>query len=281
MFVDVPLWDSATGVAFFKRPFGQGAERSASRCLEVRRNEGRDFEAAGFPLVGKETLFTEEMTDARFHKRVARVHGEGNELAQLFNDRVEKVFPGHPEFNVRFSECWVFTVRDPRFKSGEAWILAEPRLEGQWSKWNNNGGKIATKGVSNGPSGLCLQVPQAFSHFTYSMTDGKELFCDSQGVWNPVDGFCLTDPARHIRKGDRKRTWGVPLLFAISDVGGCELCVRLMCPPLSSHQLFVNRDASVNIALCCAHSDVAPLARVIEATAASRELVLNTRVCSV
>ena len=61
--------------------------------------EGGDvFEAAGFPLVGKETLFEEEMPKARFHMRVARIHCEGNELAQRFNDRVEKLFPNHPEY---------------------------------------------------------------------------------------------------------------------------------------------------------------------------------------
>eukprot|EP00961_Rhodomonas_salina_P159573 2148946-Rhodomonas_salina.1 len=48
-------------------------------------------------------------------------------------------------------------------------------------------------------------VPQCFSHFTHSVTDGKHLVCDLQGVWNRFDGYVLTDPvvqtkARQFRK---------------------------------------------------------------------------------
>ena len=122
-------------------------------------------------------MFKEELRDATFHSRVARIHGEGNELAQRFNDRVEKIFPDHPEFKLRYSECWIYKVHDPRSNVGHdgiAWILAEPQLEGQWTKWNNNAGKVA-KENPNGPSGLCWHVPQAFSHFTYVVL--SLLFC--------------------------------------------------------------------------------------------------------
>lgn len=84
-----------------------------------------------------------------------------------------------------------------------------------------------TRGPSEGPRGLFLgiggaiieedeeeddddgeaimpwdtdDVPQCFSHFTWSVTDGKRLVCDLQGVWNRVDGFVLTDPALHYHK---------------------------------------------------------------------------------
>lgn len=33
---------------------------------------------------------------------------------------------------------------------------------------------------------------RCFSHFTYSFSDGRDLLCDVQGVWNAVDGFVLT-----------------------------------------------------------------------------------------
>lgn len=69
------------------------------------------------------------------------------------------------------------------------------------------------------------------------MTDGKELFCDSQGVWNPVDGFTLTDPARHVleehRRHGRDRTdKGHVGMKAFFETHTCsELCERLALKP--------------------------------------------------
>jgi len=40
-------------------------------------------------------------------------------------------------------------------------------------------------------------IPQAFSHFTHTLTQGKKLVCDLQGVWNSTDGFVFTDPVIH------------------------------------------------------------------------------------
>ena len=37
-------------------------------------------------------------------------------------------------------------------------------------------------------------VIQAFSYFTLRVSDGQELVCDLQGVYNATDGFTLTDP---------------------------------------------------------------------------------------
>jgi hypothetical protein len=40
-------------------------------------------------------------------------------------------------------------------------------------------------------------IPQAFSHFSYEYSRGRQLVCDLQGVWNADDGFMLTDPVIH------------------------------------------------------------------------------------
>ena len=50
------------------------------------------------------------------------------------------------------------------------------------------------------PDGIYIEdilpehVPQAFSHFTYIVSEKRKLVCDLQGVYNEVDGFVLTDP---------------------------------------------------------------------------------------
>ena len=38
----------------------------------------------------------------------------------------------------------------------------------------------------------CTAACRCFSHFTYSFSEGRDLLCDVQGVWNAVDGFVLT-----------------------------------------------------------------------------------------
>ena len=42
-----------------------------------------------------------------------------------------------------------------------------------------------------------LDVPAALSHFSFSVSHGRKLLCDIQGVWNAKDGFTLTDPVLH------------------------------------------------------------------------------------
>ena len=48
-------------------------------------------------------------------------------------------------------------------------------------------------------------VPQCFSHFTYTQSGGLNLVCDLQGVWNAYDGYMLTDPVIHHRSLTREK----------------------------------------------------------------------------
>ncbi len=108
-----------------------------------------------------------------------------------------------------------------------AWVLVEPELDGKFTKWNNNAGAELRTGcdTAEGAVGSVSlrstvskaldaiteddeeeqeevgsqevdvgEVPQAFSHFRYVASNGKQLVCDLQGTWNGADGFMLTDP---------------------------------------------------------------------------------------
>jgi len=63
-------------------------------------------------------------------------------------------------------------------------VLVEPYLEGEFQKWNSNNGWASSEGG---------EMMQAFSHWTYHETDGKQLVCDLQGL-RLCDRYVLSDP---------------------------------------------------------------------------------------
>ena len=123
-------------------------------------------------------------------------------------------------------------------------ILVEPELEGTYRKWNNNRGDVLHHNVAAAAASATSQrvtpygmqgiaededddddyatgstsrnkgasdvdeAMQAFSHFSHSVTHGKKLVCDLQGVWNPTDGFTLTDPAIHYSSVSNSKRYG-------------------------------------------------------------------------
>eukprot|EP00047_Mylnosiga_fluctuans_P004940 m.237432 g.237432 ORF g.237432 m.237432 type:complete len:488 (-) comp13135_c0_seq1:190-1653(-) len=229
-YVDSPLAPRATGVAIMQYPFAGGAEREAYRCYEVGPDSRGRLVAIGPPLIAKQTLFEEELVNDRFHRRMAKVQSEVEELARLFNGRVQRARAGQDTaaLEVHFVQCSIYQVYDAEcyYGNGEfAWILAEPQLEGRFTKWNDNaGGKRAA-----GRAAVIDELPQVFSHFTWSATDGQQLVCDLQGVWNQYDGFQLTDPVVHDgRHGPRRTNRGYPGIRKFFETHRCTaLCHEL------------------------------------------------------
>ena len=186
-------------------------------------------ERRGLRLVCKEANKQENLEKGRgFHETFMRVQADAATLAKAFNQKLPVGSPA--SWEVSFIETSMYCVTDWNYTNGECWVLVEPELDGRFTKWNNNaGGVIGTVNAavndlgsggftSNlGIGGALIEeeeedddnddapcrpiqvddVPQAFSHFTYEHSRGKQLVCDIQGVWNEDDGFVLTDPVVH------------------------------------------------------------------------------------
>ena len=82
-----------------------------------------------------------------------------------------------------------FVPRRLQLPSGEL-CNAEPKIEGNYEKHNDNNGTVYSGVLS--PS----LTPQAFSHFSLEKTGGLLLVCDIQGV-----GDFYTDPQIHSSDG--------------------------------------------------------------------------------
>ncbi|KAL7536710.1 hypothetical protein ACHAWF_005537 [Thalassiosira exigua] len=209
----------AVGIAVRDFVFGEGRERAVRRVREVNR--------AGFfvgaPLVGKETLFQEDLDpdDVRaFHKNFCKLQQLAQKYATIFNRKLSSLPGARTKVpRIHFLECWVMMFVNE--KNEQDAILVEKMLDVKsYTKWNTNAGYVkgspsptATRSLEIG-DGVCISiedVPQAFSHFTYIASGRRFLVCDLQGVLNtslspPV--FELTDPAIHYKKRTQRIDFG-------------------------------------------------------------------------
>jgi hypothetical protein len=113
------------------------AKRRAARARQVA-NDGEHFPDVGPRLVAKEQQHVELMKDNKYAERFCRLQGQAQVMAQAFNRRVR----GGAHLQLNFVQCFVYTVRDPRWPGGEAQFLAEHYLEGKFIKFNNNAGAV-------------------------------------------------------------------------------------------------------------------------------------------
>ncbi|KAL1523672.1 hypothetical protein AB1Y20_018606 [Prymnesium parvum] len=238
------LMPDATGLAFLQQPFAEGAERFVFRCSEVsvpeavamnwyyrgvmsNQKELMQARRCGLRLVAKEAKAMEHWMQGRtFHETFIRLQYDAAEMAAQF----VKLLPSRrSEWNLSFIPTSLYCCQDPSYPGGEAWVLVEPELEGEFFKWNDNAGNVRnlpsdkTSGIGAGTLveesdedeydlDIPIEVndvPQAFSHFSFEQSRGKKLICDLQGVWNVTDGFLLTDPVVHfVASNGRRHTNG-------------------------------------------------------------------------
>ena len=118
--------------------FGMGAERLVFHATECDANPRR----IGPTLVAKQSKHEENVRDRNFHVVSCRLSSEAETIAQLFNRRLAL----SDEFHVEFVQATLYTVRDWAYGGdGRVSFVAEPELEGRFTKWNNNAGGVGER----------------------------------------------------------------------------------------------------------------------------------------
>jgi len=117
---------------------------------------------------------------------------KAEELAVRYNETKKPSRPVHFRQPIVMKLVSVSSSKNPLSKKIGEYVLVEAYLEGEWEKFNDNGGGVNEKYETS---------LQAFSHYTYDETNGELLVCDLQGV-KDKDGYSLTDAAIHSRTGE-------------------------------------------------------------------------------
>jgi hypothetical protein len=185
----------------------------------------------GPALVAKESKIEEQLYNNDFHKNMCLLQSYAADVAWAFNSELlehnngDTLLPAY----VSFLDTCIYEVMDLSYAAKKAWILTEKWLEGEFTKWNSNDGKVlprhcastAGSAKKSKPLNAIMEgsereeeegegefamfplwdtfydIPQTLSHFSYTHSGGDYLLCDLQGIWNEYDGFEFTDPCIH------------------------------------------------------------------------------------
>jgi len=152
-----------------RKPFAEGGMRWCYKMYEIDKN-GKH--APGVAKTFKDDAIEEGEGDEEIAKAYfdeAMTQTVADSFAQQWNQVLGEE-PEHAKLKCRF-----LPVRVMQFygKSGpRALCNCEPYLQGDYVKHNDNDGHVETT----------LEVPQAFSHFTWEYSNGLILVCDIQGL---------------------------------------------------------------------------------------------------
>jgi len=140
-FRDAIATDSkAYGFAHLIKPFGEGAERLAYRCVDVQ--EDCKTVAGNRQFVMKTSRFEDadqwKETGERFVKKYALTQNIAKNMAEEFNRRLDEMPRLDPKTpRITFLDCSVlYLTKMGKQKS----VIVEPLVLGDFHKWNNNNG---------------------------------------------------------------------------------------------------------------------------------------------
>ncbi|RYH27428.1 hypothetical protein EON65_13545 [archaeon] len=140
----------------------------------------------------------------REYEKFLLCHSVSTFLADLFTIQKPKQYP-----NVCFAEASLMELTSEHTTdSSEIFMIKEEYINAPYEKYNSNAGY-----VSSSPSVVWLTdhgVVQAFSHWTYQVTNGMLMVVDCQGGYDAKSRrFILTDPAIHCKN---------PLMFGKTNM---------------------------------------------------------------
>ena len=211
-------------VQLSQNPFAQGGIRNVFSMTEQR---GRGLGLCDKQLVAKESRHEVSYAERlSFHKETSICQTRAAELARSFNRKVRNCgVKGAEMWSIEFLRTDVYRLVDSDAPGGFRYLAVEPRLEGNYEKYNSNNGFVL-KGT-----GAKFEIPQAFSHFTFEETSGKEMVVDIQGS-STKSSYRYTDPQLHSRdcqygRADRG-TKGFTDFFASHTCNG--ICRALKLP---------------------------------------------------
>ncbi|KNC53627.1 uncharacterized protein AMSG_01336 [Thecamonas trahens ATCC 50062] len=179
-------WRTRWGeVAVADAPFAHGALRACWRATVSW--------AVGEPYVVKQYMSPDADVPANYVADV-QMQTRARALADAYN-------AARPPLHVELLEAIVLEL----LPEASARFVA-----GNYVKHSNNGGVVGHVGAAGG---VVRNTPQAFSHFTYAVTQGEAVVVDIQGV-----GDVYTDPQIHTRSAEQtlgdRGVRGMALFFA-------------------------------------------------------------------
>lgn len=162
-------------------PFAKGSCRAAYMAIE---QQGGTI----LHTVHKVSLSNKEkdLTRQKYESSSIRTQAAAIYLSNAFNAAAKSF--GYPV--IRMSNISLLQYLE---SDGVPYCTQEDRVLGNWEKYNNNHGLVTPNPT---PCGTNHDIIQAFSHWTYHITDGKMLVVDCQGSFRDRV-FYLTDPAIH------------------------------------------------------------------------------------
>jgi len=162
-----------------EQPFGQGKSKLAYYARIISTNPQRVLKQSVYSnkSCGSKEKFEEYMAPQRAALFLAEAY---NKVRPAQTPMVEFVSTRLLQFPAR---------------PGKPYFIEEPYITGRWERFNNNAGYCAPVPSEFGTEHRAVQ---AFSHWTYHVSNHQLIVVDCQGCFDAArNAFVLTDPAVH------------------------------------------------------------------------------------